>query len=65
VPTPEENIDRVARLQGAYEELKNDMLEEISMMEARIIRPAMDARESLQPLKKVIKKRQDKKVWAS
>lgn len=53
----------MARLQEAYGELKNDMLDEINMMDSRIIRPAMDAKESLQPLKKVIKKRQDRKVW--
>jgi amphiphysin len=62
VETPQENIDRVARLQGAYEELKNDLLDEVNQIDARIIQPAMDARDSIQPLKKVIKRRQDRKV---
>ena len=62
VPTPQENIDRVARLQEAYGELKNDMIDEINQMDVRIIKPAMDSKESIQPIKKVIKKRQDRKV---
>lgn len=32
------------------------------MMDARIVRPATDAREYIKPIKKVIKKREDKRL---
>ena len=38
------------------------MLEEVNMVDTRIIRPATEAKEFIQPLKKVIKKREDRKV---
>ena len=53
---------RTVKLQQAYAELKTDLLEEVNMVDTRIIKPAMEARDHLQPLKKVIKKRADKKV---
>ena len=65
VLTPEENIARVSRLQEAYYELKTDLLEEVAMVDTRIISPATDARTSIQPMKKVIKKREDRKVCLS
>ena len=62
VETPPEIVDRVGKLQRAYTELMQDMLDEINLVDARIIKPAMDARASIQPLKKTIKKRQERKV---
>jgi len=50
------------KLQEAYAELKTDMLEEVNQVDTRITNPATDAKEYLQPIKKVIKKRQDRKV---
>lgn len=50
------------KLQEAYAELKTDMPEEVNQVDTRITNPAMDAKEYLQPIKKVIKKRQDRKV---
>lgn len=55
-------MERATRLQGDYTELRNDMLEEIDVMETRLIQPAADAKSWIQPLKKVIKKRGDRKV---
>ena len=52
----------MVRLREEYDSLKADLVAEVSAVDDRIIRPAMDAREYLQPLKKVIKKREDKKV---
>ena len=49
----------------AYEELKNDLMDEVNQVDARITKPASEAREYLQPMKKVIKKRQDRKVLLS
>lgn len=60
--TPRSTLERVAKLQEAYAELKTDMLEEVSQVDTRITNPATEAKEYLQPIKKVIKKRQDRKV---
>jgi amphiphysin len=62
VDTPYENVQRVAQLQASYSELRNDLGEEVDQIEERIVKPATDARTSIQPLKKVIKKRNDRKV---
>ena len=59
---PQSTMERVAKLQEAYAELKTDLLEELNMVDIRIIKPATDAKEWLQPMKKVIKKREDRKV---
>ena len=42
-----------------------DLLEEVNQVDERIIRPATDARDYIHPMKKVIKKRQDRKVCGS
>ena len=55
-------MGRTIKLQEGYAELKTDLLEEVNMVDTRIIRPAMDAKDYIQPLKKVIKKRGDRKV---
>ncbi|KAI9676146.1 MAG: hypothetical protein M1817_000891 [Caeruleum heppii] len=60
--TPETTLQRTAALRNVYEELRTDLLAEVNLIDARIIRPAMDAKDSIQPLKKVIKKREDKKL---
>jgi hypothetical protein len=43
-------------------ELKNEMLEEVQVMSTRIVGPAKEARTAIQPYKKVIKKREDRKL---
>lgn len=53
---------RTVKLQQAYDELKTDLLEEVELVDERIIKPAMEAKDHIQPLKKVIKKRGDRKV---
>jgi hypothetical protein len=45
-----------------YEELKKDLMAEVNMVDVRMIRPAQEAKDHLQPLKKTIKKREDRKV---
>lgn len=60
--TPQSQIDRTTRLKEAYGELKTDLLEEVIMVDARIIKPAGDAKDFLQPLRKTIKKRENKRV---
>lgn len=46
-----------------YEDLKRDLLEEVNSVDETMIKPLMDAKEYLQPMKKTIKKREDRKVW--
>ncbi|EGC44849.1 SH3 domain signaling protein [Histoplasma capsulatum var. duboisii H88] len=60
--TPEATLARTARLQEVYEELKTELLTEINGVDERMIKPAMDAKDYLQPFKKIIKKRDDKKL---
>ena len=60
--TPQSTLKRAAKLQEAYAELKTDLLEEVNMVDVRIMKPATDAKEYLHPMKKVIKKREDRKV---
>lgn len=55
-------MDRTIKLQEAYVELRAELLDEVDLIETRIIKPATDAKGSIQPLKKVIKKRGDRKV---
>lgn len=62
VITPREQVERTTKLKGVYADLKTDLLEEVVMMDSRIIRPAADAREFLQPVRKTIKKRENKRV---
>lgn len=63
--TPSSRTERTAKLSQGYEELTKDLLEEVNMADARIIKPAIEARDWIQPLKKVIKKREDRKVCCS
>jgi hypothetical protein len=60
--TPEETVDRTKRLVAEYGELRTDLLDEVNMVDERMIKPAVEARDYLQPMKKIIKKREDKKV---
>lgn len=62
VVTDPAQLDRTYKLKEAYTELKTDLLEEVNMMDARIIKPATEAREYIQPMKRTIKKRENKRL---
>jgi len=62
VPTPPETLARTNKLYEEYEDLRRDLLAEVNAVDDRMIRPAQEAKDFLQPLKKTIKKREDKKV---
>lgn len=62
VVTPEDTLNRVIRLKEEYESLKTDLVAEANTVDERIVQPATEARDFIQPLKKVIRKREDKKV---
>ena len=42
--------------------MKTELTEEVNMMDARIIKPATEAKEYLQPIRKTIKKRENKRL---
>jgi hypothetical protein len=60
--TPEATLARTNRLYEEYESLRKDLLEEVGAVDDRMIQPAQQVKEFLMPLKKTIKKRDDKKV---
>lgn len=61
-PTPEVTLARTRRLREEYEELRKELAEELNAVDQRMIRPASQAKEYLAPLKKTIKKREDRKL---
>ena len=60
--TPRDTLERVNTLKTNYMELKTEMLEEITMVDKRIVEPAKEAKASVKAYKKVIKKREDRKL---
>ncbi|PSN74689.1 hypothetical protein BS50DRAFT_567487 [Corynespora cassiicola Philippines] len=60
--TPPATLERCAQLQEAFSELKTDMMEEVKDIERKLVVPAKLARDALRPMKKSIKRREDKKV---
>lgn len=59
---PEGALARTATLRDEYEELKTELMHELNSMEDRMIRPTIQAKDSLTPMKRTIKKRDDRKV---
>jgi hypothetical protein len=55
-------MSRTVRIKSEYEELKTDLTGEVNQVDIKMIHPAQDAKDSLQLLKKTIKKREDKKL---
>jgi hypothetical protein len=60
--TPQRTLARTTRLKEECEQLKTELLAEVSLVDERMIKPAIQARDYLQMMKKTIKKRDDKKV---
>ena len=61
---PEIELARTRKLREEYEDLRGELTAELDAMEDRMIRPAGAAREALAPMKKTIKRRDDKKVYS-
>jgi amphiphysin len=60
--TDDLQLERTIKLKDVFSDLKTDLMEEVTMMDARVIRPANDAMEYIQPIKKTIKKRDNKRL---
>jgi amphiphysin len=61
-PTPQRYLDKAGDFQSIYTNLSKDLSNEITSIEPKLLRPAMDAKDSLKMLKKSIKRREDLKV---
>ncbi|CAJ2503602.1 Uu.00g109960.m01.CDS01 [Anthostomella pinea] len=61
-PTPGLQLEQTLRLKEAYAELKNELMEEVKLIDTKIIRPADEARDCIAPLRKTIKKRENKRL---
>ncbi|KAL4817080.1 hypothetical protein BDW67DRAFT_35905 [Aspergillus spinulosporus] len=62
VPTPEATLARTTKLKTEYEDLTKDILHDLAAIDQQMIAPASQAKECLVPLKKAIKKRDDRKL---
>ncbi|KAI0172407.1 hypothetical protein GGR52DRAFT_590904 [Hypoxylon sp. FL1284] len=62
MPTPDLQLERTLKLKEAYSDLKAEVLEEVAVIESTVIRPAADARDCIAPLRKTIKKRENKRL---
>ena len=62
VDTPESTLSRTAKLKEEYTDLKKDLMVEVGAVDEKMIKPAIEAKDSLGIMKKTIKKREDRKV---
>ncbi|KAK4222560.1 hypothetical protein QBC38DRAFT_460283 [Podospora fimiseda] len=62
VPTPQLQLERTLALKEVFHELRTDLLQEITSIEERVLRPATDARNFIAPIRKTIKKRENKRI---
>ena len=61
-PTPELQLNRTFRLKECYTELKTELIEEVAAIDSRIIKPTTDARDCIAPIRKTIKKRENRRL---
>lgn len=62
LPTPELQLQRTYKMQETYKDLRDEMLQEIAEIEPLVIKPAVDAHEAIQPIRRTIKKRENKRL---
>ncbi|PWY91471.1 hypothetical protein BO94DRAFT_555302 [Aspergillus sclerotioniger CBS 115572] len=62
IPTPQATLARTTKLREHYEDLRKELFDELAAIDDRMIRPASQAREYLGPVKKTIRKRDDRKL---
>ena len=60
--TPQALLNKTKNLKEAYADLKADLLDELNLVDLRIIRPATEVLEYIKPIKKTIKNRENKRV---
>ncbi|KAF6839999.1 sh3 domain signaling protein [Colletotrichum musicola] len=62
ITTTQQQLDRTFKLCEAYSELKDELIQEVTAIDNQVIRPATEARDYLQPIRKTIKKRENKRL---
>lgn len=62
VRTSERQLQQTFGLKEAYTDLRTELADEINSIELRILQPALDARRSIDPIRKTIKKRENKRL---
>lgn len=60
--TPDDQLRRTFALSEAYASLKDELLQEVVVIDTSVVQPATDARKFLHPLRKTIKKREEKMI---
>lgn len=60
--TDETQVERTFELKKTYTELRDDLVDGINSVETEILRPALSARECIAPIRKTIKKRENKRL---
>ena len=60
--TPQKLLVKSADYRTAYSEMQKDLQQETELIQTKLLYPAMEAKESLAPLKKTIKKRENCKL---
>ncbi|KAH7158270.1 SH3 domain-containing protein [Dactylonectria estremocensis] len=60
--TPHAMLERTSGMHQAYSGLHEEMRDEITAIETLLLRPASDAKDMIQPIKKTIKKREKMRV---
>lgn len=61
-PTPEPLLIRSFNLRQAYSDIKDDLVSEMAAFDLDVIKPGNDARDAIQPLRRTIKKRENKRL---
>lgn len=60
--TPRAYLEKAAHLRLSYGEVQQELQQENSLIDSKLLKPALDAKQSITPLKKVLKKREDHKL---
>ncbi|KAF4553228.1 HOB1-like protein [Elsinoe fawcettii] len=55
-------LDKALQLKSTYADLEKDLQQETNWIQAKLLQPAMDAKQSIAPLKKTLKKRENYKL---
>ncbi|KAK4133484.1 hypothetical protein BT67DRAFT_52060 [Trichocladium antarcticum] len=61
-PTPPLQLERTFKLKTAYGDLMAELMAEMEMIEEHILKPATEARDCIAPIRKTIKKRENKRL---
>ncbi|KAI0395186.1 SH3 domain-containing protein [Xylariaceae sp. FL0594] len=61
-PTPQAQLEQALHLKETYMELQAELVDEMKLIEVKVSRPASEAREYISPIRRTIKKRENKRL---